>query len=183
MDKSDVKTSKFLSLVLRHKPEVIGLTLDEGGWAEVSELLAKARQHGRPLSKETLWRVVATNNKRRFTFNADRSKIRANQGHSIAVELGLMPLEPPATLYHGTALRFLDAIKAQGLISGHRQHVHLSSDRKTAIQVGKRHGSPIVLTVAAGKMYEAGFTFYLSKNEVWLTEQVPPAYITFERGR
>lgn len=178
---SDVQISKFLSFVLRHRPEAIGLSVDREGWADVDELLEKAREHGRSISKETLRRVVATNKKQRFAFNADKSRIRANQGHSISVELGLPALEPPATLFHGTARRYLDAIKERGLLKGRRQHVHLSSDRATAIQVGKRHGKPIVLLVRAGAMHAAGYRFHLSENKVWLTEQVPPAYITVER--
>lgn len=179
MDKHLVKLSKFLSLILRHKPQVIGLQLDTHGWAEVEDLIDRVNQHGIPVSRELLETIVETNDKQRFALSADGSKIRANQGHSLAVVLDLPTQPPPPKLFHGTATRFLASIRSQGLVSGNRQHVHLSADELTAVQVGQRHGSPIVLTIAAEAMFLAGFPFFLSSNGVWLTATVPPRYIEF----
>ena len=175
------KVSKFLSLILRHKPETIGLVLDEQGWADVDTLIELARQKGTQINRSILEQVVAENDKKRFTFNEDLSKIRANQGHSVAVNLALTPQQPPEYLYHGTATRFLDSILHQGLIKQNRNHVHLSSDRSTAIKVGRRHGTPVVLKIQAAKMYQDDFVFFLSKNNVWLTDSVPPKYIISEQ--
>lgn len=179
MDSRLAKTSKFLSYILRHHPEAIGLELDRQGWVEVEVLLAAARRSGHQWSRELLEKVVAENDKQRFAFSSDGSKIRANQGHSIAVDLAVSPTIPPGLLYHGTATRFLDAIRSQGLIPKSRQHVHLSTDRKTAIAVGKRHGIPVVLDVRAGAMHEAGYPFYCSANGVWLCDRVPIEYLQF----
>lgn len=173
------KTSKFLSYVLRHSPESIGLQLDAQGWASVAALLALAQQQGRTITSEHLEDVVAQNDKQRFTFNADRTLIRANQGHSIPIDLGLVPQQPPHILFHGTATRFLDSIRAKGLVPGDRQFVHLSSNRETATKVGQRHGKPIVLVVQAAMMYEGQHQFLLSKNGVWLTRHVPAHYLSF----
>lgn len=177
MDPSLVGMSKFLSLVLRHKPEAIGLTLDERGWALIDELLARAEQSGRRLTRDGIARVVAENDKRRFALSPDGTKIRANQGHSVAIDPGLAPAVPPDLLYHGTATRFLDAIRAEGLIPGSRLHVHLSADEATAVKVGQRHGKPAVLTVRAGAMHAAGIAFFRSENGVWLTERVPADFL------
>jgi putative RNA 2'-phosphotransferase len=174
-----VRISKFLSLVLRHKPEKIGLSLDQSGWAQVSELLSKANQAGLSLSKELLQQVVEQNDKMRFSFSQDGLRIRANQGHSIQIDLGLEALMPPKFLFHGTVTRFLDSIKQRGLIARKRTHVHLSPDQQTAIKVGRRHGKPIVLTIHAGRMYECGFQFFCSANGVWLTQRVPAEHILF----
>lgn len=174
-----VRTSQFLSLVLRHQPEKISLSLDEQGWADVAELIRLANQAGHQLSRELLTRVVAENDKQRFAFSADGSQIRARQGHSIEVDLDLPPLEPPAVLYHGTASRFLDSIRATGLHSASRQHVHLSGDETTASQVGLRHGRPVVLQVQAAEMFAAGHQFFRSANGVWLTERVPVDFLEF----
>lgn len=174
--------SKFLSLVLRHKPEEIGLTLDGNGWASVEELVSLANQHGRRLTRPLLEQVVAENDKKRFAFSEDGQRIRASQGHSVEVDLALPPVEPPEVLYHGTASRFVDSIKAAGLHSANRQHVHLSLDVTTAMKVGQRHGQPVVLVVRAGEMAAAGHTFFLSANGVWLTERVPVEFITFLPG-
>lgn len=174
-----VKLSKFLSLVLRHKPEEIGLTLDDHGWAEVAELLRLANLHGSRLTRPLLEQVVAENSKQRFAISSDGERIRANQGHSIDVDLQLPASDPPELLYHGTASRFLESIRAQGLHSANRQHVHLSPDVPTAINVGQRHGQPVVLTVRALAMAAAGHRFYLSANGVWLTERVPIEYLEF----
>ncbi|MEM9218344.1 MAG: RNA 2'-phosphotransferase [Cyanobacteria bacterium P01_F01_bin.150] len=179
MNKSLKTTSKFLSLVLRHQPEKIGLTLDAQGWADVDELLALSTQHGVALSRDRLIQVVETNDKQRFAFNGDRTRIRANQGHSISVDLALEPQTPPDILFHGTATRFLDSIQAKGLISGSRQHVHLSADKDTAVKVGKRHGKPVVLTVNAAAMVQQGMIFFRSENGVWLTDHVPVECIEF----
>jgi putative RNA 2'-phosphotransferase len=177
MERSAVKISKFLSLVLRHRPEQIGIQLDVAGWVAVDELLAACRAHGRAITLAELQSIVTNNDKQRFSFSADGSLIRANQGHSIGVELGYEPAPPPATLYHGTAERFLDSIKAQGLLKGRRHHVHLSADEVTAIKVGQRHGKPVILRVQAEAMHSDGFSFYLSENGVWLTEHVPITYL------
>jgi len=176
------KTSKFLSLVLRHKPEEIGLTLDENGWAAVDELLALSAARGQAISRELLHRVVAENDKQRFLFNDDQTRIRASQGHSIAIDLALAPREPPELLYHGTATRLLPSIRAAGLTRQQRQHVHLSRDVETATQVGARHGKPAVLIIESQAMHRAGHCFFLSDNAVWLTESVPVVFIRFPEG-
>jgi putative RNA 2'-phosphotransferase len=173
------RTSKFLSLVLRHKPEEIGLTLDENGWASVEELIASANRAGRKLDRATVEQVVAASDKRRFALSPDGARIRANQGHSVDVDLALEPRQPPEILFHGTATRFLESIREQGLLPGSRQHVHLSLDEPTAIKVGQRHGKPVVLKVRAGEMGRAGIAFFCSENGVWLTEKVTGAYIEF----
>lgn len=182
MDQTLVRCSKFLSKILRHKPHTIGLLLDANGWADVGELLVSAQRANVPLTRELLERVVAENDKQRFAFNADGTKIRANQGHSIRVDLQLPPQTPPDILYHGTARKFLEAIRAEGLKSRGRNHVHLSLDATTARQVGARHGEPLVLRVRAGEMHARDFIFFLSANHVWLTERVPVEWIDFPSG-
>lgn len=179
MAQEDVKISKFLSLVLRHDPAKIGLTLDQAGWVSVDVLLAAAHAHGVALRRERLARIVANNDKQRFSFSADGQLIRANQGHSVAVELGYEPAVPPDTLFHGTAERFLASIQAQGLSKGQRHHVHLSADCEIVRSVGQRYGKPVVLQVHAAQMQHDGFVFYLSTNGVWLTEHVPVPYLVF----
>jgi len=173
-----VKISKFLSYVLRHRPDAIGLALDEGGWAAVDELIGRAAAAGRRLDRQRLQEVVETNDKQRFVLSEDGQRIRASQGHSIAVDLGLQPLEPPQVLYHGTATRFLAAIREQGLSPRSRTHVHLSADHDTAVRVGQRHGKPVVLVIDAAAMHAAGFRFFLSENGVWLTESVPHRFLS-----
>lgn len=170
--------SKFLSLVLRHKPELIGITLDAQGWVAVDELLAQSARQGTKITQGELRDIVAQNDKKRFTLSEDGTRIRAAQGHSVAVALGLEPREPPATLFHGTATRFLDAIRREGLKPGARQQVHLSMEETTAAQVGQRHGKPHILTVAAGRMHGAGHAFYQADNAVWLTDKVPPEFLS-----
>jgi putative RNA 2'-phosphotransferase len=170
-------SSKFLSYVLRHAPESIGLALDANGWASVDELLAKAEGVGKRLDRAALKEIVATSDKKRFTLSEDGSRIRAAQGHSVDVALGLEPVAPPETLYHGTATRFLEAIRAEGLKAGSRQQVHLSADAATATAVGSRHGKPVVLRVAAGAMHAAGHAFFRADNGVWLTDYVPPQFL------
>jgi putative RNA 2'-phosphotransferase len=179
MSNEAVKISKLLSFVLRHRPQAIGITLDAEGWVAVDELLAAAARHGKPLTRQELEEVVATNDKKRFTFSPDGGRIRANQGHSVEVDLGLVPVEPPELLYHGTVERFLDGIRQQGLLRGKRHHVHLSVDRETATRVGRRRGRPVVLVVEAGRMHREGKAFFRSENGVWLTEAVPPEYLRF----
>ena len=174
-----VKTSKFLSLVLRHAPETIGLSLDANGWAEVDQLLAQAASHGKAITRAQLDEVVANDSKTRYAFSMDGLRIRANQGHSLAaVDIGLPPAMPPAVLYHGTASRFVDAIREQGLRPGSRNHVHLSATEDTAVNVGSRHGKPVVLSIDTAAMLAQGHLFYLSANGVWLTDAVPAAFIT-----
>lgn len=175
------KLSKFLSLVLRHQPETIGLSLDEGGWAEVEELIQKSRSQQLELDFGKLSYIVESNDKQRFSFSPDLQKIRARQGHSIPVNLGLVAQEPPCLLFHGTATRNVDAIQQKGLIKGARHHVHLSTERETALKVGRRYGKPVILQINAGEMYKEGFVFYCSENGVWLTDHVPTQYIEFER--
>lgn len=182
MDAALVRTSKFLSRVLRHAPESVGLRLDEAGWTEVDALLEAARRAGVPLDRPTLERVVAENDKRRFALSADGTRIRASQGHSVPVELGLAPAAPPDVLFHGTADRNLASIRAHGLRPGRRTHVHLSSDEATAVAVGRRHGRPVVQRVLAGRMHAAGHAFYRSDNGVWLTDAVPAHHIEFPAG-
>lgn len=174
---NEVSKSKFLSLVLRHKPEEIGLVLDQNGWALIEELIALANARGTNLSRPQIESIVENSDKQRFAISADGMKIRANQGHSVDIALGLKPQTPPERLYHGTATRFLDAIRASGLHSASRQHVHLSTDLATAEKVGSRHGKPVILTVDAGRMARDGHLFYLSENGVWLTESVPAKYL------
>ena len=179
MNRSQIKTSKFLSLVLRHQPQAVGLSLDANGWVAIDELLAAAARHGRDISREHLRQVVDDNDKQRFEVSSDGLQIRARQGHSIDVDLELQPCAPPAELFHGTVERFIDSIRRQGLVAGSRQHVHLSRDRETASKVGSRRGEPVILTIDSGAMYCAGWYFYLSSNEVWLTDAVPAKYICF----
>lgn len=176
MSKKD-KLSVFISLILRHKPEIIGIKLDDYGYADVNELIEKINNTGRNINIEILEQIVKEDNKQRYSFNDDRSKIRANQGHSINVNVELRELEPPRFLYHGTATRFLDNIKKEGIVSKSRLYVHLSNDIDTAVQVGKRHGTPVILKINTGKMYENGYKFYLSENNVWLCEYIPFKYV------
>ncbi|MEM7117457.1 MAG: RNA 2'-phosphotransferase [Chloroflexota bacterium] len=172
-----VKTSKFLSYVLRHKPQSIGLQLDAAGWAEVDELIACATQNGRRLTRQMILTAVSENNKQRFGLRENGRFIRANQGHSIPVDLNLQPVSPPDQLFHGTATHFLATILQEGLRPMRRHHVHLSGDVETAVNVGQRHGTPVILHIAAGKMAAEGHTFYCSENGVWLTDSVPPSYL------
>ena len=179
MEKQLKHISKLLSLVLRHEPEQIGLSLDKEGWAHVPELIEKVNQKGIQLDFTILQIVVDTNDKKRFAFNDDKTRIRASQGHSIEIELNLSAQVPPAVLFHGTADKNVAAIRANGLHKMNRQHVHLSAQQETAWKVGQRHGTPVILIIQALAMHEQDHTFYLSDNGVWLTEQVPPAFIEF----
>ncbi len=178
LDKNQVvRISKFLSMVLRHRPERIGIELDAQGWTDVDTLIECCNRHGMPLDRDMLAEVVANNDKKRYAFDETQQRIRANQGHSIHVDLGYSPQQPPAILYHGTAEKHVDSIKTSGLQKRKRHHVHLSLDVPTAIQVGQRHGRPFVFRVLAGQMHEAGYAFYLSENGVWLTDHVPAKYL------
>jgi putative RNA 2'-phosphotransferase len=178
MSQDLTEISKFLSFVLRHKPETIGLTLDQEGWAEISVLIACAAGHGRTLDDALIQAVAETSDKKRFSLSDDGLRIRAAQGHSSAgVAMTYDERVPPPLLYHGTATRFLDAILAEGLRPGSRHHVHLSWDEATAIAVGQRHGKPVVLRVDAAAMHGQGHKFHLSENNVWLTAHVPPQFI------
>ncbi|MEU9542918.1 MULTISPECIES: RNA 2'-phosphotransferase [Streptomyces] len=176
-ERRTVKVSKYLSKHLRHQPERIGLTLGEGGWVEIDTLIAAAAEHGFRITREELDHVVATNDKRRFAVEGTR--IRASQGHSVEVDLGLPPATPPDYLYHGTVAQNLDAIRAEGLRPMNRHDVHLSPDRETATRVGARRGRPVVLGVDAAAMHRDGHAFRVSANGVWLTEAVPPKYLRF----
>jgi putative RNA 2'-phosphotransferase len=172
------KTSKFLSYVLRHHPELINLNLDENGWANVDKLITKSKRDSyEGFTFEELDEIVQTNEKKRFAFNEDKTRIRASQGHSIEINLALIPQRPPEFLYHGTAHSNIESILEKGIEKRNRQHVHLSQDKETATKVGMRHGKPIILTIRTGKMFEDGIEFYLSENDVWLTDFVDAKYI------
>ena len=171
-----VKTGKYLSLILRHKPDVIGISLDEHGWADVSELIDGIKKT-RNFDMDMLEEIVRTDNKQRFAFNHDHTKIRANQGHSIAVDVELKEQKPPEVLYHGTGAKYVSSILKKGLLPQSRLYVHLSKDVSTAITVGKRHGTPVVFTVRTGEMFSKGYQFFLSENGVWLTKYVPAEYL------
>ncbi|MFD5227683.1 RNA 2'-phosphotransferase [Streptomyces qaidamensis] len=176
-ERRTVKVSKYLSKHLRHQPERIGLTLDEAGWVEIDTLIAAAAAHGFRFTRDELDHVVATNDKRRFAVAGTR--IRASQGHSVDVDLGLASATPPAHLYHGTVASNLDAIRAEGLRPMNRHAVHLSPDRDTATRVGARRGQPVVLGVDASAMHADGHVFHVSANGVWLTQAVLPRYLRF----
>jgi putative RNA 2'-phosphotransferase len=182
MQENDIKISKFLSLVLRHDPQKIGIQLDECGWVSIEELLEKAKLNHVQINLEQLNRVVETNDKKRFAISEDGTKIRASQGHSIQVDLRLTETKPPTTLYHGTSTKFIDQIMNEGLKPMKRQHVHLSSDIITATKVGQRHGQPVVLTVHSELLYQDGCNFYLSDNGVWLTSFVDQKYLELQQS-
>lgn len=170
-------TSKFIALVLRHKPEEIGISLDEHGWANVDELIAGIAKT-QPLDMAMLEEIVSSDDKQRYSFNEDKTLIRANQGHSIPVDVELEKKIPPEILYHGTGEKYVESIERQGLIPKSRLYVHLSADYETAVKVGSRHGKPVVYTVAAEKMQNDGYVFYQSVNGVWLTKNVPAEYLS-----
>lgn len=171
------KLSVFISLVLRHKPDVAGIALDEHGWANVEELIGGINSTGRKMDMKILEEIVRTDCKQRYSFNKDKKLIRANQGHSIPVDVELKEKKPPEFLYHGTADRFIKAIMEEGLKPMSRLYVHLSKDIETANKVGKRHGNPVILKVYSGQMYQDGIKFYLSENDVWLVSKVDVKYI------
>jgi len=175
MDKI-TQTSKFIALILRHKPDVIGITLDDHGWADVQELISGVGK-SYEIDMAMLEEIVRTDNKQRYSFNEDHTKIRANQGHSISVDVELKETRPPEILYHGTGEKYVESIRLQGLMPKSRLYVHLSEDADTAVNVGKRHGIPHVFKVLSGKMYQEGYRFFLSENGVWLTKSVPVEYL------
>lgn len=177
MKNDDVSLGKFISLILRHKPETIGITLDEHGYASVLELIDGINKSGHKIDFETLSRIVRENNKNRYSFNEDKTKIRANQGHSINVDVELKEVIPPKTLYHGSAERFLESIKEKGILKMSRQYVHLSKDKKTAVNVGSRHGKPIVLEIDTVSMIKDGYKFFLSENGVYLCDDIKYKYV------
>ena len=177
---SKIKLSKFLSLVLRHQPDTIGLMLDDGGWANIDEIIEKARKAGVNLTPALTRDIVAESDKQRFSISPNGKRIKANQGHSIPVELGLLEVEPPEILYHGTARQNITSIRRDGIRRGKRNYVHLSPDKDTATRVGTRHGQPVVLMVTAGNMFRDGIRFFCSENGVWLTKYVAPEYLRSE---
>lgn len=174
---SNDSLSKFISLILRHHPEAAYIQLDEHGWADVDQLIVGINKSGKKINRDILEEIVRTDNKQRYSFNENKTLIRANQGHSVPVDVELKEQEPPEVLYHGTAQRFYNSIKTEGLKPMGRLYVHLSKDIETAINVGKRHGKPIVLKISSGRMYQDGQAFYLSENGVWLTKKVDINYI------
>ena len=176
MSKQLEEISKFIALILRHKPETIGITLDEHGWAKVDELIDGISKTY-VFNMEMLEEIVRTDKKGRYSFSEDKTLIRANQGHSINVDVELEEKEPPEFLWHGTGEKFVSGIDTEGLIPKSRLYVHLSKDEDTALQVGARHGKPVLYRVLSGKMYKDGYVFYLSKNGVWLTKKVPLEYL------
>jgi putative RNA 2'-phosphotransferase len=183
MNEKDIThISKLLSLVLRHKPDTIGITLNEQGWTDVDILLQQLNKHGHRVTLSMLQQVVETNTKKRFSFNEDGRRIKANQGHSVEVELALEAKEPPSILYHGTAERSLDSIMKTGLDRRERHHVHLSENKDTAIDVGRRYGKPVLLVIDSNEMYKDGYQFYVTANNVWLTDHVPVKYLQRWKG-
>lgn len=176
MTKDEKETSKYISLILRHKPETIGISLDEHGWADVQELI-KGVSKTHPLNMESLVRIVEEDEKQRYSFNNDNTLIRANQGHSIPVDVELEEVVPPEILYHGTGEKYVSSIDKQGLIPKSRLYVHISGDEDTAISVGRRHGKPVVYRIRSGEMHRDGFIFFRSVNGVWLTKEVPAKYL------
>lgn len=179
-DKQEQRFSRFLSLVLRHKPEEIDITLDKAGWTNIAVLIKKCKSRY-IVSRQDIEQVVQNDTKGRYSISDDGLYIRANQGHSVKVDLGYNEKEPPEFLFHGTATRFLDSIMKHGLNAMKRHAVHLSDDRETAVSVGERHGDPIVLIVAAKWMYELGYKFHISANGVWLTQNVLPEFLSLEQ--
>ena len=179
-EKAWTKLSKFLSFILRHKPELIDIKLDQHGWISTEELIQKCQKHGQFMDMKTLEYLVQNNSKQRFAFNGNKNKIRANQGHSVVIDLALDSVPPPMVLYHGTAQKYISSIQKEGLQKRNRHHVHLSSDLETAKKVGARHGKVVILTIATKKMADAAYSFYLTENGVWLTDHVPVEFIQFE---
>ncbi|MFX4954922.1 RNA 2'-phosphotransferase [Acinetobacter baumannii] len=174
--------SQYLSFILRHKPEEIGLTLDLEGWANIEELISKSQPvKNVALDEEIIKNIVSNSDKKRFQISDDGKLIRAVQGHSTtSVDITLNKLKPPTYLYHGTAQRFIDSIKEQGLISKDRQYVHLTENRDTALTVGARYGKPEILVIYALKMHDSGFEFFQAENGVWLSKHVPIEFIAFQ---
>lgn len=179
MSGSKEKISKRLSYVLRHRPDSIGLLLDENGYVEVESLLSALAAHGEQVTIEQLNELVQTNDKKRFSFDPSGLRIRANQGHSLEIDLNYQQKVPPPVLYHGTAARFVESIRQKGLVKGQRHHVHLTESKETALAVGSRYGKAVLLLVNTVEMQHNGAVFFLSDNQVWLTESVPANCIDF----
>lgn len=175
--------SKYISLILRHRPDTIGISLDEHGWADVEEMLEGINKTGTVIDKALLEKIVKEDNKQRYSFNDEHTLIRANQGHSIPVDVGLEEVIPPEILYHGTGEKFVSSIDQQGLIPKSRLYVHISGDKDTARTVGMRHGKPVVYKIKSGDMHIDGYVFYKSVNGVWLTKEVPPKYLEKEKNK
>ncbi|MCM1505993.1 MAG: RNA 2'-phosphotransferase [Ruminococcus flavefaciens] len=181
MSENLTKISRFLSLILRHKPEVIGIELDKKGWADVSELITGVNKTGEYfLDMKTLERIVSTDEKKRYSFTPDKKKIRANQGHSVKVDVELKECQPPELLWHGTGEKYVDSINSEGLKPKGRLYVHLSADVETALKVGGRHGKPVVYKIMSGEMYRQGYVFYLSENGVWLADFIPTDFMEIQ---
>lgn len=178
MESQTNKVSKYLSFILRHKPDYIGLQLDEFGWANIDELIFKSEKAGTKINLETIEMVVAKSDKQRFSISKDGKSIRANQGHSLAVKLGFQSLQPPDSLFHGTTVKNLERINSEGIRRMQRHHVHLTESSETAINVGKRYGKPVLLTIDSKSMFKDGFEFFKSENNVWLVDSVPVHYIS-----
>ena len=178
-EKHLAKISKYLSKHLRHQPEILGLSLEDGGWVKVEDLLKACARNNFPISLETLKETVEKNDKQRFSFNETGEKIRANQGHSVEIDLQLKPQKPPAKLFYGTAQRNISMIEEHGLLKMARHHVHLSADTETARRVGMRYGRPVIFEIDAARMLATGFEFYVSANGVWLVESVPPKFLKY----
>jgi putative RNA 2'-phosphotransferase len=176
-EKNKTKLSKFLSLILRHQPEAVGLTLEENGWISVEKLIEACAKNGRTFTRTELEEVVATNEKKRFAFDESGTKIRASQGHSVEVEIEFEEKTPPKVLYHGTAEKNVGIIYEQGLLKMQRHHVHLSGDVETALKVGSRHGKPVLFQIDTESMSSENFKFYVSANNVWLIDEVPPRFL------
>ncbi len=176
---TNTRLSKFISLVLRHNPEAANISLDAHGWADVKELIEGINSTGRRIDMKTLEEIVANDEKQRYSFSDNKRLIRANQGHSVPIDLELEAAVPPEYLFHGTAARFIKSIKKEGLTPKDRLYVHLSKDGETAAKVGARHGKSVVLKIKAKALFESGQQFFLSANNVWLCKGVPPHYIIF----
>jgi putative RNA 2'-phosphotransferase len=183
LPKESKKLSKLLSYVLRHHPEEVEISLDENGWVDVHQLIEALQKQGHEVDMQAIDFVVANNEKKRFAFNADKTRLRASQGHSVRVDLDYQPQIPPIVLYHGTVENNLDSILNNGLVKGERHHVHLSVDEETAKAVGQRRGRPLILEIDAKKMHELGYVFYVSANGVWLTENVPSDFIRLKKDK
>ena len=178
-EKETKRISKFMSLILRHEPQKIGIKLDSAGWVDVDQFLSAMKRHGKKIDRDVLNYVVESNDKQRFSFSEDGTRIRATQGHSVKVDLGYQPAEPPEILFHGTPTKFVETIRGTGLKKVGRHHVHLHHDQKLATQVGGRRGKPVLLKVWAKKMFDANFEFFVTENQVWLTDHVPAEFIEF----
>lgn len=178
-EKQSKRISKFLSLILRHKPDSVGVQLDANGWTDIDTLLQKMNQAGTQIDREVLDYVVTTNNKKRFAFSPCKTRIRANQGHSLEVDLAYHPASPPDSLYHGAPEQVLPLIRESGLKKMQRHHVHMNAAADPCVHVAARYGKPVVLEIDSKQMQADGYEFFVSDNQVWLTDHVPPQYLRF----